>query len=43
MPKRRYEITDEPWRRIERLLSGKPGDPGRTAEDNRRFLSLREV
>ena len=39
MPKRRYEITDEQWQRIEHLLPGKPGDPGRTAEDNRRFIN----
>lgn len=36
---RRYEISDEQYKRIEPLLSGKPGDPGRTAENNRRFIN----
>ena len=36
---RRYEISDEDYRRIEPLLSGKPGDPGRNAADNRRFIN----
>ena len=36
---RRYELTDEQWNRIEHLLPGKASDPGRTAEDNRRFVS----
>lgn len=36
---RRYEISDEDWQRIEPLLPGKAGDPGRTAEDNRRFIN----
>ena len=39
MPKRRYEITDEQWSRIEHLLPGKEGDPGRTAQDNRLFIN----
>ena len=39
MPKRRYEISDENWQRIKDLLPGKEGDPGRTAEDNRRFIN----
>lgn len=39
MPRRRYEITDEDWERIRDLLPGKEGDPGRTAEDNRRFIN----
>ena len=39
MPRRRYEITDENWQRIKHLLPGKEGDPGRTAEDNRRFIN----
>ena len=39
MPKRRYEITDENWQRIKDLLPGKEGDPGRTADDNRRFIN----
>ena len=36
---RRYEISDENWHRIQHLLPGKPGDPGRTAENNRRFIN----
>lgn len=36
---RRYEISDEDWQRIEHLLPGKSTDPGRTAEDNRRFIN----
>ena len=35
---RRHELTDEPWDAIEDLLPGKPGDPGVTARDNRRFV-----
>ena len=36
---RRYEISDENWERIAPLLPGKQSDPGRTAEDNRRFIN----
>jgi len=36
---KRYELSDAQWRRIEGLLPGKPGDPGRTAEDNRLFVN----
>ena len=36
---RRYEISDENWERIAPLLPGKQTDPGRTAEDNRRFIN----
>lgn len=36
---RRYEISDENWERIAPLLPGKKSDPGRTAEDNRRFIN----
>lgn len=35
---RRFELTDEQWVRIEGLLPGKKGDPGRTAVDSRLFL-----
>jgi putative transposase len=35
---RRFELTDEQFRRIEDLLPGKPGDPGATARDNRLFM-----
>jgi putative transposase len=36
---RRYELSDEQWRRIEGLVPGKAGDPGRTGADNRRFVN----
>jgi transposase len=36
---RRHEIDDEQWSRIEGLLSGKAGDPGVTARDNRLFVN----
>ncbi|MFO0957695.1 MAG: transposase [Isosphaeraceae bacterium] len=32
---RRQALTDEQWVRIQGLLPGKPGDPGRMAADNR--------
>jgi putative transposase len=35
----RHELTDAQWKRIEPLLPGKDGDPGRTAADNRRFVN----
>jgi transposase len=36
---RRHELTDDPWKKIESLLPGRVGDPGRTAGDNRRFVN----
>ena len=36
---KRYEVTDGQWRRIEPMLPGKPGDPGRTGTDNRLFVN----
>ncbi len=36
---RRHEIADEHWGRIEGLLSGRAGDPGVTARDNRLFVN----
>ena len=36
---RRHEISDEQWDKVKNLLPGKPDDPGRTAQDNRRFLN----
>jgi transposase len=36
---KRYELSDEQWRRIEDLLPGKKGDPGRTGNDNRLFVN----
>lgn len=35
----RHELTDAQWQRIEPLLPGKAGDPGRTAADNRLFVN----
>lgn len=37
--RRRYELTDQQYNRLQPLLSGKPGDPGRNADDNRCFLN----
>ena len=34
----RYGLRDDQWERIKDLLPGKPGDPGVTAQDNRRFV-----
>ena len=31
-------LRDDQWQRIEGLLPGKPGDPGVTAANNRRFF-----
>jgi transposase len=31
-------LTDSQWERIAPLLPGKPGDPGRSGEDNRLFI-----
>lgn len=36
--RRRHAISDEQWERIKDLLPGRPGTPGRPAEDNRLFL-----
>ncbi len=36
--RRRHELTDAQWARIEHLLPGKATDPGRTAADNRTFV-----
>ncbi len=35
----RYELSHAQWERIESLLPGKVGDPGRTAVDNRVFIN----
>ena len=37
--RRRHELTDEQWKKIEHHLPGKAGDPGRTASDNRLFVN----
>jgi transposase len=34
----RQVLSDAQWERVAPLLPGKPGDPGRTAADNRVFL-----
>ena len=31
-------LSDEQWERVAPLLPGKPGDPGRSGEDNRLFV-----
>lgn len=36
---KRYEVKDLQWLRIEPMLPGKAGDPGRTAADNRLFVN----
>jgi transposase len=36
---KRYELSNEQWRRIESFLPGKKGDPGRTGDDNRLFVN----
>jgi len=36
---KRYELTAAQWKRLEPLLPGKAGDPGRTAADNRLFVN----
>src|SRR5262245_49506953 len=36
--RRRHAISDEQWERIEALLPGRPGTPGRPASDNRLFV-----
>ena len=36
---RRHGISDGHWLRISHLLSGRVGDPGRTAADNRLFVN----
>lgn len=35
---RRFEMTDEPWIRIEPLLPGRADTPGVTARDHRNFV-----
>lgn len=36
---KRYELTAPQWRKIEPLLPGKSGDPGRGGADNRLFVN----
>ena len=37
--RRRHELSDDQWQQIAPLLPGKKGDPGRTGENNRRFVN----
>ncbi len=34
-----YALRDDQWEKIKDFLPGKKGDPGRTAGDNRKFIS----
>jgi transposase len=34
----RSVLSDQQWERVSALCAGKPGDPGRSGEDNRLFL-----
>ena len=36
---KRYELNERQWQRIEGLLPGKIGDPGRTGANNRLFVN----
>jgi transposase len=36
---KRYELTPSQWQRIEHLLPGKAGDPGRSGQDNLLFVN----
>ena len=36
---RRHELSDFQWEAVCELIPGKPGDPGRTGDDNRRFIN----
>jgi len=35
----RHELSDDQWATIKHHLPGKPGDPGRTGANNRRFVN----
>jgi len=37
--RRRHELSDQQWDSIKNLIPGKPGDPGRHGQDNRRFVN----
>jgi hypothetical protein len=37
--RRRHELTDDQYKGLRPLLSGKPDDPSRNATDNSRFLN----
>ena len=34
----RYALSDADWKRLAPLLPGRPGTPGRSGDNNRRFL-----
>lgn len=36
---RRHELSDAEWDSVRNLIPGKVSDPGRTGDDNRRFLN----
>ena len=36
---KRYELSDWQWERVNDLLLGKAGDPGRSGRDNRQFVN----
>lgn len=36
---KRYELSEAQWLRVEALLLGKAGDPGRSGKDNRLFVN----
>lgn len=36
--RRRHELSDEQWSKVEPHLRGRAADPGRTGKDNRLFL-----
>ena len=36
---KRYEVSDEQWKKLEAMLPGKEGDRGRSAQDNRNFVN----
>ena len=36
---KRYELSDEQWWKVADLVPGKEGDPGRSGDDNRRFVN----
>ncbi len=35
---KRDELSDQQWRKVAKLVPGKIGDPGRSGDDNRRFM-----
>ena len=35
----KYELEDHQWKKIKHMLPGQAGNPGKTALDNRKFIS----